>query len=148
MADPGFEINGVTYPIPSIDTFDMDEAMVFYEYSKMSLENLLDLDTLPPTVIAGLAHIAISRSDPSLKHQQVKAIVSSQNALELWANMLTAAAAAGDDGEGDAVPPPSDSSSDSNGNASGVSSETTSAPPPASTGQPGTGLLSLEGVPV
>lgn len=137
--DAGFEINGKTYPVPSVDSFDMNEATVFYDYTRLTIDQLFDLEGLPPTVVGALAHIAIRRAEPGLKDAEIKETVGKLKLVDLSVQLLNSVAV---EDEEDAVPPTSDSSSTSSATTSGPSSVTTSAAVPASESPSGTGLPS------
>lgn len=138
-AEAGFQINGRNCPVPSIETFDMDEASIFYDYTKLTIDQLFDMEGLPPTLIGALAHIAVRRADPTMKDAEIRRAVGKMNLLEL----ATQFASSMDEGEEeDAVPPTSGSSSTSSDGTSGTPGETTSETRPASVERAPTGTPS------
>ena len=44
MSETGFTIDGADYPIPSIDTFTMDEAQILYDRCGLILEDFSSID--------------------------------------------------------------------------------------------------------
>lgn len=131
----GFLIDGKEYPAPSIDTFNMDEAQILYDYSGLTLEDLVADESDPealaarnkklgsPGLLRTLMHVAYARGNPSMKPQAVKKAIGESN----WLDAIKAFASTG---EVDAGPPElkssSTSSSDSSNEHSGDASMTSS----------------------
>lgn len=96
MADEaGFVINGKPYEIPSLDTFDMDEAMVLYELSGLTLEDFALADDEDEEASAALAaklknpgflralmQIAYTRGNPGMTAAKAKAAIGKSNLLQ------------------------------------------------------------------
>lgn len=147
----GFEIDGKHYPVPPIDTFNMDEAQVLYDYSNLVLEDFVKpQDETPeetrereqlfrnPGLIRALMHVAYQRGNPKIPAGRVKALIGSVTIISAYESL---AASAPEDGEADppasttelAKPSPSDSvtSSGSSGDASTTDSDEPAALPEA-----------------
>ena len=99
MAEAKFVINGRDYDIPGIDTFNLDEAMVLYHYSKLTLDQVADLEGVHPGVVAALLHVGIARAEPDARLKDIEKVVRAVSVMELIEKME----AATDD---DAVDPP------------------------------------------
>ena len=99
MAEAKFVINGRDYEIPGIDTFNLDEAMVLYHYSKLTLDQVADLEGVHPGVVAALLHVGIARAEPDARLKDIEKVVRAVSVMELIEKME----AATDD---DAVDPP------------------------------------------
>lgn len=104
-AETGFLIDGKHYPVPSIDTFTLDEAQWLYEYSGLTLEDFFTEDDASrngrnPGLIRALMHVAYQRGNPRLKPATVKDVVGSFNAAEaiaaVYASLLADMEAADD----------------------------------------------------
>ena len=73
MAD--IHVNGRTYPLVSLDELTLAEAMVVYDYTKLSLDQIPDLDGFHPGVIAALIHVAVQRGEPRETGRQIRQVV-------------------------------------------------------------------------
>ena len=70
MAD--IHVNGRTYPLVSLDELTLNEAMVVYDYTKMSLDEIPDLEGFHPGLIAALIHVAVQRGEPRETARQIR----------------------------------------------------------------------------
>lgn len=129
MAAPRFVINGQEHEIPSIDTFTMGEAIILHDYSKLTLDQLVDMDGVPAGVIAAQLHVALARANPSTKAKEIKEMVESVNLMELLASYETGE----EDSDADVPPaeplpsePDSSGELDESSERSGETSESTS----------------------
>ena len=99
-AETGFDINGTIYPVPPLDTFDMDEAQVLYDYSGLTLEDFAeDADETPedrearerklknPGFMRTLMHVSYQRRHRELKRQDVERLIGSANILQAYASL-------------------------------------------------------------
>src|SRR5439155_15399464 len=68
-------VNGRHYPLVSIDEFTLDEAMVVYDYTKLSLDQIPDLEGFHPGLIAALIHVAVARGEPRETARQIRQTV-------------------------------------------------------------------------
>lgn len=73
MAD--IHVNGRAYPLISLDELTLNEAMVVYEYTKLSLDQIPDLEGFHPGVIAALIHVAVARGEPRETGRQIRQTV-------------------------------------------------------------------------
>lgn len=66
-------VNARTYDLVPLDEVTLDEAIVVWEYAKLSLDQIPDLEGFHPGVIAALIHIAIARveNEPAKTIRQV-----------------------------------------------------------------------------
>lgn len=107
-----FVIDGEECPFPDLaEGFDMDEAMVFYEYTGHPIEDLFveideedaeavaeyELKTRNPKTMAALMHLAYARAHPKASASSIKKLVRSTNFVEAFSKLIEA--------EEDASPP-------------------------------------------
>jgi len=136
------EVEGTPYVLPPLDTFDLDEAMVMYRYSSLSFDQIFELEGLHPGVVAGLLHVGIARSDPSLREREVREMVGKVNMM----NVLEQLAALAEDqpdptpAEAQQSEPSSPTSSDDPTRSSGASSDVDSEQLPESSSPDSSGL--------
>ena len=52
------------YELVTLDDLTLDEAIVVWEYAKLSLDQIPDLEGFHPGVVAALIHIAVARGEP------------------------------------------------------------------------------------
>jgi hypothetical protein len=102
-------IDGTPYVLPSMDSMDMDEAMVLYRYSDLSFDQIFELEGVHPGVVAGLLHVAIQRSDPALREREVKEMVSKVNMMNILEQLAVLAENTPDPTKVAAQPPQPDS---------------------------------------
>lgn len=99
--ESGFEIDGATYPVPTFETFTMDEAQILYDYSGLAIEDFVSADpdaseeeqeaheaailqkAKNPAFKRALAHIAYQRGNPTVKATRVKEIVGRANMVDI-----------------------------------------------------------------
>ena len=82
MTTPAFVIEGREYQFVPLDEFNMGEAMILYDYSSLSLDDVKD-NAGNPGVMAAFLHVAYARGNPHLSRAQVRAIVEAVNLLDL-----------------------------------------------------------------
>lgn len=96
----GFEIGGRMYDVPTLDTFDMDEAQVLYEYAGCVLEDFVQADpesseeeqrkheeavlrrAMSPGFKRALVHVAYQRGNRDVSPSKVREIAGKVNMLE------------------------------------------------------------------
>lgn len=94
----GFLIDGKEYPIPGVDSFDMDEAQLLWDYSGLTLEDFAAADPDDPDgeaveaerqrklrhpgLMRTLLHVAYQRGNPNVKPPVVKRMVGQVTLLE------------------------------------------------------------------
>ncbi len=133
MPEPKFVIDGTEYPVPTRPSLNLDERVIFHEWTGISLE---DLDDVPVTdlMLGAFMQMAFMRGNPDVSGVVARKIIGKTNFEEAMAVLIAAAA-----DEDDASPPelpkserePSGSppSSGSSPSTSGVGSTTPSATP-------------------
>lgn len=111
--ESGFIIDGKTYEVPSLDSFDMGERRVMYDYSGIVQEDFVKEDNEAdedhaarvaglirhPGFMQTLMHIAYQRGNPGVKRDKVAAVIEQTNYLDAVASL------ADDEPEDDAGPP-------------------------------------------
>ena len=98
--ESGFVIDGRTYPVPTLDTFTMDEAQVLYDYAGLALEDFGPAHpswpkeeqdaheagvlhkAKNPAFKRALVHVAYARGNPTESLATVRAIAGNVNILE------------------------------------------------------------------
>lgn len=94
-AETGFMIDGELHECPAIDTFNMDEAQVLYDYSGLTLEDfartadvseeefseLIKDKIKNPGFVRALMHIAYQRANPRQNASRVKALIGQANMI-------------------------------------------------------------------
>jgi hypothetical protein len=138
---PDFRVNGKDLDLPDYGTFSIDEAIVLYEYSGMTLDQAEEIEGLHPGIIGGLVHIAIARMEPERKAKEIEKAVRAMNLLDLLTSIPDKE---DEDGEKEDLAPGSETSSSSSDVSSGASSEKSSdlslvPAEPSDTGTPGSG---------
>ena len=106
MAEPesredGFEIEGKTYPVPTLDTFDLAEARILKRYCNVVLEDFSPVhpeaeDSVreahearqremlsDPDFKAAFAHIAYRRGNPEQEFEEIQAVVDKLGLLDV-----------------------------------------------------------------
>lgn len=119
-AETGFLIDANMYEIPSIDTFNLDEAQILYDYCGLTIEDFDEIDEGDPKFknpgfIRALMHIAFQRGNPTISTARVETLVGSANLLSTYEQLVEANAAAlaeAEQEEADALPPASTSEPD------------------------------------
>ena len=76
-------VEGTPNVLPSLDTFNLDEAIVLYNYSGLTFDQVWELEGLHPGVIKSLMHIAIQRSDPALRGRDISETLGRVNMMEV-----------------------------------------------------------------
>jgi hypothetical protein len=127
MAD--IQVNGRTYRLVAFDEYTLNEAMVFWDYTKMSQAEISEVEGFNPAVIAAMIHIAVARGEPGETERSIRAAVGQIPVAKLNDVFMEVSVEAPDD-----VPLP-----DATRNGSGDGSSTSSVQPPAPSTQPVTG---------
>jgi len=123
------QVNGRTYKLVGFDEYTLNEAMVFWEYTKMSQAEIADLDGFNPAVIAAMIHIAVARGEPGETERSIRAAVGAIPVSKLNEVFMEVSVEVPDE-----IPLP-----DATANGSGGGSSTSSAPPPAPSTPPASG---------
>jgi hypothetical protein len=133
MAD--IHVSGRTYEFVPLDELTLDEAIVVWDYSQLSLDQIPELDGFHPGVIAALIHIAVQRGEPRETAQSIRRVVGAMKVSELE----TVFAGISEEVDDDAVPPSPATAPAGPKNDSGADSSATGAPAPVATEANGTG---------
>ena len=104
--NPGIEVNGVRYVLPTLDTITLDEERILYIYADTVIRDFIpahpdatdeEKDTYQrvqmlrlrnPDFKRALAHVAYRRANPHLASEDIEKAVGSVNALEADIAML------------------------------------------------------------
>jgi len=105
------------------------EAMVVFDYTKMGLDEIAEVEGFNPGVIAALIHVSVARGEPGETDRQIRAVVGAIPVARLNEVFMDVSVEVPDE-----VPLPAATS-----NGSGGGSSTSSAPPQAPSTQPATG---------
>jgi len=127
------QVNGRTYKLVGFDEYTLNEAMVFWEYTKMSQAEIADLDGFNPAVIAAMIHIAVARGEPGETERSIRAAVGAIPVSKLNEVFMEVSVEVPDE-----IPLP-----DATANGSGGGSSTSSVPPPAPSTPPASGSPGL-----
>lgn len=102
MADASFVIDGVDYPIPGLDSFDMDEAVILYEHCKLSVEDFAIDDEDPeeveelaektkhPGFVKALMIVAYMRGNRGVKRNKAEVVIGKSNLMDAYEAFIDA----------------------------------------------------------
>jgi hypothetical protein len=90
------KVDGTEYELPGIDTLNMDEHIILYEYAQIGMDQIAELEGLHPGVLAGLIHVGVARARPEAKKSEIRDVVGKLNLFDVI-NQL-------EPGEGEARP--------------------------------------------
>jgi hypothetical protein len=76
-------VNGRTYELVPLNELTLDEAIVVWEYSKLSLDQIADLEGFHPGVVAALIHIAVARAETGETSKTIRNTDISEEVEEL-----------------------------------------------------------------
>lgn len=143
MAETKFVIQGRDYPVPTLDTFDMDECELLYEKTGLTLQDVMDDEfelKLSPGLLRTLMLVTFLRGNPATRREQAEKIIGKIKAVDALEHL----SAQEDDADPPAAtatngsPQRSHSSSPSSGADSPTGSDGRQASPqPDRTGTPG-----------
>jgi len=142
MMETRITVQGTPYVLPQLASFDIDEAIILYNYSSFTFDQVWELEGLHPGVIKALLHIAILRSDPSLREREISEMVGSVNMMDVMDQLSAIAEAAPDPTKGGAPPTEDESktSSDELTASSGTDGNDASEPSPEKSSPASTGV--------
>lgn len=142
-AESSFVIDGADYPIPGLESFNMDEAVVLYDCSGLTLEDFaideddqeqvdeLESKTKNPGFIKALMIVAYMRGN-GVSRKKAEGLIGNSNLFEALKAFVV------DDGKDPTEPQKSEQStlsspesSGSSGDSSGIASATSSDEPEA-----------------
>ncbi len=134
MNEPRFRIDGADYPVPGRASLNLDEHVIFHEWTNLTLEEIDDTP-INALMIGAFMQIAYLRANPDMSPQLARKMIGKANLEEA----LSAMAAA--EQEDDPVPleqtpsaPEPNASPGNSGSSPSISGEgsTTRSDPPAS----------------
>lgn len=128
-------VNGRIYELVTLDDLTLDEAIVVWEYSKLSLDQIPDIEGFHPGVVAALIHIAVARGEPGETAKTIRQTVGKIKVAELQAIFMDMSE------EVEELPPPTAPDATSPSSGSGVTSSTTGEPAPEPSQENGSGSL-------
>lgn len=107
MPEAKIAINGVEYPIPTADTFDLDEAEILWNYAQTTIPDLLFESgrLFQPGVLRAVLHVALRRHDPAATAEEIRAAIGTVNVFALIESF---ARLAEDDADPPAEPTPNE----------------------------------------
>ena len=117
-------VNARTYELVTVDDLTLDEAMVVWEYTKLSLDQLPDIGGFHPGLIKALIHISVARGEPGETQRTIGQTVGQIKLKELNTVFLEISE------EVDELPPPGGQAATSPGSGSGAGSSPTGEPAP------------------
>jgi hypothetical protein len=132
---PQITVNGKHYELVPLDDLTLDEAQLLWDYAKLTLDQIPDLEGFHPGVTKALIHIAVARAEPG---ENTKTIRDTLGKLKIR-DLETVFADISEEVE--EVPPPSEPDSSAPKGSSGGSSSPTGESAPADSPENGTGSL-------
>lgn len=140
MSETKFVIQGRDYPVPTLDTFDMDECELLYEKTGLTLQDVMDDEfelKLSPGLLRTLMLVTLMRGNPTMSRQTAEKIVGKVKAVDALEHLVAEADADPPAAAATGSPPPnSHSSSPSSGAALSTGSDgrpVSPVPPPIGT---------------
>lgn len=130
---PVITFNGKPYELVTLDDVTIDEAIIVWEYAKVSLDQIPDLEGMHPGVVKALIHIAVARGEPGESAKTIREMVGRLRMTELQDVFADISE------EVEELPPPSGPDVSSPSEGSGETSPATSGPPPAPSEPNGSG---------
>jgi hypothetical protein len=131
-------VNAKTYELVPLNDLTLDEAMVMWEYTKISLDQIPDLEGFNPGVTAALIHIAVARAETGETTKTIRQVVGQIKMSELEQVF----AQISEDVE--ELPPPNAPEPSSPSSGSGETSSPTGEPAQAPTPANGSGSRGLD----
>ena len=80
---PLIHVNGREYQLVSVDDLTLDEAVVFQESSKLSLDQIPELEGFHAGLIRGLILVSVIRGEPDEPEASIKRAVGKLRVSEL-----------------------------------------------------------------
>lgn len=134
MIGPRITVNGRSYALVRLDELTLDEAIIVWEYSRLSLDQIADLDGFHPGITAALIHIAVARGEPDEPFKTIRKTVGALPMAELE-SVFEGISEEVDD----TVPPPIAPNADEPSKGFGADSSVTGGPAPGLNGQNSSG---------
>jgi len=126
-------VNARTYELVPLDDLTLDEAMVVWDYTNMSLDQIPDIEGFHPGLTKALLHIAVARGEPGESAQTIGRTVGQIKVTELNSVFMAVSEEVADPPP--APPPPAPAGG------SGAASSSTGEPAPEPNGPNGSGSL-------
>jgi hypothetical protein len=126
-------VNARTYELVTLDDLTLDEAMVLWDYTRMSLDQVAEIEGFHAGVTKALIHVSVARGEPGETARTIGYAVGQIKLKEL--NTVFSEISE----EVQEVPPPSGPPPPAPGSGSGAASTPTGAPPQDSSGPNGSG---------
>lgn len=123
-------VNARSYELVTLDDLTLDEAMVLWDYTRMNLDEVAEVEGFHAGVTKALIHISVARGEPGETSRTIGQTVGQIKLRELNSVFTEISE------EVDERPPPAPASSSSG---SGAGSSSTGEPPPAANGPNGSG---------
>ena len=76
-------VNGRQYELVPLDDLTLDEAMVVWDYTRMSLDQVPEIEGFHPGLIKALLHISVARGEPGESSRAIKEAVGAIKVAEL-----------------------------------------------------------------
>jgi hypothetical protein len=130
---PQITVNGKPYELVMLSDLTLDEAIVVWDYAKVSLDQVPDLEGFHPGLVAALIHVAVARAEPGETQKSIRQVVGKIKVSELE-QVFTEISV-----EVEELPPPSATEPSSPSTGSGETSSATGEPAPAPTEANGSG---------
>jgi hypothetical protein len=128
---------GHDYDLVTMDELTLDEAIVVYEYTKLSLDQILNIEGGHPGVVAAMIHVAVARARPDENAASLRKTIGQIPVSDLDAIFADISE------EDEQLPPPSGTGAATSAadpsDASGGGSSPSTATDPADIPAPGTG---------
>lgn len=126
-------VNARTYELVTLDDLTLDEAMVVWDYTKLSIDQVPDIEGFHPGLIKALLHISVARGEPGESARAIRDAVGAIKVAELNSVFIEISE------ETSELPPPSGPPATAPPNGSGVASSNTGGQVPEPAGPNGTG---------
>ncbi len=123
-------VNARSYELVTVPDLTLDEAIVLWDYTKLGMDQISEIEGFHPGLIKALIHISVARGEPDESARTISRTVGQIK----WAELNTVFEEISEDV--DEVPPPTPASSSSG---SGAGSSSTGEPPPEPAAPNGSG---------
>jgi hypothetical protein len=124
-------VNARTYELVTLDDLTLDEAMVLWDYTRMSLDQVAEIEGFHAGVTKALIHVSVARGEPGESARTIGQTVGQIKLRELNTVFSEISEEVEDPPPAPAPPAP--------GSGSGAGSSSTGEPAPDSNGPNGSG---------
>jgi hypothetical protein len=80
---PKLKFKGKEYDIAPLDSWSLDEALVLYEYAKLTLDQVDDDMGFHPGLVGALIHVSVKRAYPKTPEKTLRADIGALKMSEL-----------------------------------------------------------------